>query len=235
VPSPTSPTERDDRTVAAFDFDGTLIRGDSLLPFLGLVAGRVRVGRALAARAHRIVGALAGLNDRDLVKADVLGSLLAGVDAGLLSELGRAYAQRLLGRLRPDVWARVAWHRERGHELVIVSASLAVYLDPLGSACGFDQVLATELEIGDDGRATGRLLGVNVRGPEKLARLSRWLGGAPSMLYAYGDSAGDRFLLAAATEALMVRRRGLVGWTETRSRRGKGRTKLPAGWPTGAG
>lgn len=111
--------------------------------------------------------------------------------------------------MRPDTVARLAWHRAEGHRVVLVSASLRSYLTPLGEHLGADAVLCTDVEVGADGRLTGRLAGANCRGPEKVARLRRWLAGAglerdAVELWAYGDSAGDRELLAAADRPLLV-------------------------------
>src|SRR5439155_20562205 len=108
---------------------------------------------------------------------------------------GEAFAERLRTRLRSDVVERLGWHRERGDEVVIVSASLAVYLEPLGRTLGATAVLATGLEVCPDGRLTGRLEGANVRGAEKAARLRGYLAGERCELWAYGDSRGDRELL----------------------------------------
>ena len=200
------------RRVAAFDFDGTLARGDSLIPFLTWVCGRSAVARALAWHGAAIGWAVAGRGSRDLVKERFVSGLLRGRSASDVAAAGSAFASHLVGqRLRPDMAARVAWHRGEGHELVLVSASLTVYLEPVAEALGFDAVLATKLEVGDDGLLTGRLLGANVRGPEKAARLAAWLGDDAHdvELWAYGDSSGDHDLLALASSAFMVRRRGL--------------------------
>ncbi|MCU1390542.1 MAG: Phosphoserine phosphatase, partial [Ilumatobacteraceae bacterium] len=55
---------------------------------------------------------------------------------------------------------------------------------------------------------TGRMAGDNCRGPEKVRRLRAWLADhqlTDAELWAYGDSNGDRELLAAAAHALMVK------------------------------
>jgi phosphatidylglycerophosphatase C len=93
----------------------------------------------------------------------------------------------------------------------MISASLAVYLAPLGRQLGFDAVLATALEVGSDGRLTGRLEGANVRGQEKVDRLRQWLGVDTCELWAYGDSDGDRELLALADHGYRIGRRGFPG------------------------
>jgi phosphatidylglycerophosphatase C len=91
------------------------------------------------------------------------------------------------------------------------SAAIRVYLAPLGRLLGFDAVLATRLEVGEGGLLTGRLQGVNCRGCEKELRLRSWLaaslGDAAVELWAYGDSAGDRELLAMADHPSRVSRR----------------------------
>jgi HAD superfamily hydrolase (TIGR01490 family) len=199
------------RTVAAFDFDGTLITGDSLIPFLVRVCGRRRVGTALTVLGPSIAWALSGRGQRNSAKAALVMRLLRAAPSAQVAAVGEAYAQELLHRVRPSMTARMAWHRDQGHELVMVSASLLSYLAPLGEALGFSAVLATELEVGDDGLLTGRLVGENVRGPEKAARLTTWLGADASCeLWAYGDSAGDHDLFALAQSPFLVTRRGMT-------------------------
>jgi len=193
--------------VAAFDFDGTLIRGDSFLPFLVRAVGPRRFAMTVAASS---LTTAAGYRQgqRDGAKAVLVGRLLTGFPVATLEELGRRYGVELAARIRPAMAQRITWHRRQGHCLVMVSASLEIYLDATGRTLGFDQVLATRLEVGADGRLSGRLGGANVRGPEKAARLRGWLGeslaGAPYQLWAYGDSAGDRELLAMADHPVRV-------------------------------
>jgi phosphatidylglycerophosphatase C len=201
-------TGPDRQGVAAFDFDGTMIRGDSFMPFLVRAVGPRRFGQIVVrsspstAQAYRI-------GRRDASKAALVHRLLSGYPADRLAELGHAYGEQLAQRIRPPMGERVAWHRQQGHLLVMVSASLDVYLEPAGRVLAFDQVLATQLEVGEDGRLTGRLKGPNVRGPEKAARVRAWLrqqlgDDTPYQLWAYGDSAGDRELLAMADHAVHV-------------------------------
>lgn len=195
--------------VAAFDFDGTISRRDTLLPFLQRLCGANRLYRALAAQGAAFGRMALGRADRDAVKDAFLFRLLAGRVEDEVAEAGRTYAAFLAGedRLRPESLAQVDEHRRRGHEVVLVSASPEVYLGPLGQRLGLDGVLATGLEVGPDGRLSGRMDGGNCRGPEKVARLEGWLGGAEPFLYAYGDSAGDRELLARADVGTLVKPR----------------------------
>jgi HAD superfamily hydrolase (TIGR01490 family) len=196
------------RVVAAFDFDGTLSRRDTLVPFLVDVVGRARVARALASDAPRIAAMTVGRADRDAAKARLVERVLAGVAHADVAARGHAYAQRVVEHgLRPQTVARLRWHRSQGHDIVIVSASLDAYLHDIAGLLGVDALLCTTLEV-VDGVVTGALTGGNCRGPEKATRLRNWLDGDTVTLWAYGDSSGDHELLALADQAVYVTRRG---------------------------
>jgi phosphatidylglycerophosphatase C len=191
------------REVAAFDFDGTITRRDTLVPFLRRLRGGSRFTSAFAAAAPVVAS-----GGREAYKAAVLRRLLTGVPAEELQRKALAYGERLPAQFRPEMVERIRWHQDEGHDVVIVSASLRAFLDPVVEHLGLDGVCAVELEVGDDGLLTGRMVGPNCRGAEKVRRLTEWLGGeAPARLWAYGNSSGDKELLAAAHEPTWVGRR----------------------------
>jgi HAD superfamily hydrolase (TIGR01490 family) len=202
--------------VAAFDFDGTLSTRDNFVPFLMRFAGTAATARAFAragldvAKAGRATWHIA--NVRDDVKAALLQQLVGGRDAADLDDAARVFARDVLARhLRREAVEQADWHRTQGHRLVIVSASLAAYLRPIADELHFDAVLATELEVGNDGLLTGRMAGANVRGAEKARRLEEWLDGTQPFVWAYGDSSGDKQLWARADRAVRLGRRAHRG------------------------
>jgi phosphatidylglycerophosphatase C len=205
VTGPGLPTAGEDvARVAAFDFDGTLTRRDTLVPFLRRARGHWAIVRAaVAAR---------GAPGRDAFKVALVGRLFRGWPAARLDELGRAYVPTLVAALRAESRERLDWHRRRGHAVVIVSASLGAYLRPLADRLGIDDALAVELVADAAGTLTGEVVGgLNNRGPEKVARLEAWLDarfgpGADVELWAYGDSSGDAELLAIADHPTWVGR-----------------------------
>ena len=187
------------RTVAAFDFDGTLTRRDTLLPFLASYAGRTQMLSALALSAP-------GGGGRDALKERLLTRVLGGRALAEIVDAGNAFgAEVARAGIAPEMRSRLAWHRREGHEIVIVSATLDVYLDEVGRALGVEHVLCTKLDVDQAARVTGKLEGANCRGAEKAARLRAHVDEA-TVLWAYGDSGGDREMLAMAHHPVRVRR-----------------------------
>jgi len=118
--------EGEQPVVAAFDFDGTLSTRDNVVPFLRCVAGfRTTIG-AIGASALHVVTNARVQPLRDGLKTDVVRRVFTGRDAGLIDDLADEFAADIVRRhLRADAVARVQWHREQGHQVVIVSASLS--------------------------------------------------------------------------------------------------------------
>jgi phosphatidylglycerophosphatase C len=191
-----------DRVVAAFDFDGTITTTDSFRAFLLEVGGPVRFAFAALRCLPWLAGIAPGWSQRGPTKARFMYAMLGPVRRDVLEAAAQRFVDtRLTALLRPEMLARVREHQAMGHEVVLVSASPSVYLRKWASTVGIDTVLSSELEW-RDGAYTGRLAGLNCWGPEKVARLRAWWGErAPTTLYAYGDSRGDREMAALANHA----------------------------------
>lgn len=190
-------------SIALFDFDGTLTRRDTLLPFLRHCVGTPRFLGILAAQVPSLFGLVLGLLPNDLVKQRMLGAFFHGWAMEDLLRLGESFSVKVLpSLLRPSTMQILRWHLAQGHRCFLVSASLDVYLEPWAAGQGFSGVLCSQLEVSNSGRVTGRILGRNVYGPEKVARLAQALeGDLGAIEYAYGDSRGDREMLALARHA----------------------------------
>jgi len=208
-------------TVAAFDFDGTVTRGASTVPFLIAVRGLLPVAVALAWTLPQLIRAavLSG-SAADEYKEKLFVRLLRGMTDEELSRKGRAFASNHLAlRLRPEVRRRIEWHRQQGHLVVLVSASIEHYIAPAGEILAVDGVLATRLAVDAAGIVSGRFDGKNCRGAEKFGRVVGWLranglAGADQpqvVLWAYGNSRGDAWLLGAADHGVDAGRLGKLG------------------------
>jgi phosphatidylglycerophosphatase C len=182
----------------AFDFDGTLTVRDSYTAFLKWRAGPWRYAQGMA---RLIPAALAYLfhRDRGRIKAAATREFLGGVPRQALEADARAFAERFSrSLLRPDAVA--AWKRWRGERvrLVIVTASPELIVAPFARGLGADALLGTELAFDAQDRVVGGFATPNCRGPEKVARLKAAFGPDLELRAAYGDTGGDREMLAMA-------------------------------------
>ncbi len=186
------------QTVAAFDFDITITTKDTFVPFLMLAFGKWRVYRAFAMLAFEGLLVLVKLSDRDRFKEKIIKKLFASESIERLTKAGQDHAKAIRNLVRPTAERRIAWHKERGHRLVMVSASLDLYLAPIAPVLGFDDLICTHLsqnQLVFDGKLDGK----NCRAQEKLVKLTELLEDLSLVdLYAYGDSAGDKEMLEAA-------------------------------------
>jgi phosphatidylglycerophosphatase C len=204
-------------SVAAFDLDGTLTEGGSVFPWLRYVSGSSRLfGAALRLAGPLLIGAIRSGSSADQAKERLFQALLAGRGLEELSEESRDFAlEHLASKGRPHVMARLSWHLEQGHDVVIVSASPQLYVDVVAETLEVTGALGTRLAVDPLNQLTGGYLGKNCRGSEKMRRLTEWIEERhyPSepLLYAYGNSRGDRRLLGGATYPYNVGRLGVVG------------------------
>ncbi len=191
--------------VAAFDLDGTITARDCVVPFLRRVAGERRL---VTTTASGVARSPSSITSRDRLKA-IAARSLAGADLDVVQAIGQRFADEVVSDwVRRDTLDQLDQHRTAGHRIVIVSASFAIYAEAIGERLGVDAVLATELAH-VDGVLTGGLNGPNCRGAAKVDRLEGWFAGvglerAGVRLHAYGDSSGDRELLAHADVAMLV-------------------------------
>jgi phosphatidylglycerophosphatase C len=203
--------------VAAFDLDGTLTRGGSVFPWLKFIAGRARTWRAALSLAVPLTtGALRSSRWADHAKERLFLKLLAGFDEKVVMAQSREFAlAHLEHEGRELLLSRLAWHREQGHDVVIVSASPQLYVDVMTETLKADGGLGTRLAVDPRGRLTGGYLGKNCRGTEKLRRLDEWIAQrqypTPPVIFAYGNSRGDRRMLSAAAHPFNVGKLGVFG------------------------
>ena len=185
--------------VALFDFDGTVTHCDSLMPFLRFAVGRARFWAGMIVLTPALLRYCLGGFDRTQFKNSVLSQYFGGWRAEQLVGKVERFNKTVLPALcKDEALARIRWHHEQGHRIVLISASPEIYLSSWAATLPIEAVLATRLEM-RDGTFSGRIHGQNCRGPEKVARLTDYLGGLDGYeFFAYGDSAGDREMLAIA-------------------------------------
>jgi phosphatidylglycerophosphatase C len=185
--------------LALFDFDGTLTFGDTYTPFLRYSGTPLRLAVGRIALAPVVVACRLGLISESRARVVASAFAFRGRGDAEVRLAGARYARDVLpGVIRPEALERIEWHKAQGDVVVVVSASLDVYLAEWCRRYGVD-VICSELDV-RDGRLTGHYRGGDCVGQEKARRIvDRY--DLPSFLivYAYGDTEDDRAMLSLAT------------------------------------
>jgi phosphatidylglycerophosphatase C len=187
--------------IAAFDFDGTITKRDTLISFLAFTAGKWQTAKKLLLASPQMIGFALHQVSRQSAKEAILKQFFKGMPYHQLQEMGEAFSRsHALSRLvYPAALKRLEWHRSQKHRCILISASLDLYLEPWSIQHGFNDLICSKLEVDQYGIATGHLKGKNCWGPEKERRLIELIGPKENYtLYAYGDSRGDEELLSTA-------------------------------------
>jgi len=184
--------------LVAFDFDGTITTTDSFTAFLKWRAGPFRYALGLIKLAPAAIGYLVH-RDRGRIKARAAWEFLKGAPKAELEDEARAFAEIHAPKLfRPDALATWRRWRAEGARLVIVSASPDFVVAPFAEKLGADRLIATGMAYDAEHRVAGVFATPNCRGPEKIVRLKQAFGEDFHLKAAYGDTSGDREMLAHA-------------------------------------
>lgn len=183
--------------LALFDFDGTLTTRETFPAFMRYAVVRPRLLAGGVLLAPVVFGYRRGWVAGNPTRASIVQMGLRGVDAERLRAQGAAFARDVLpGVLRPEAMARLAWHRQRGDRVVVVSGGLDVYLAPWCADQGVELLCSVLAERG--GRITG-YAGLQCVGEEKVRRVRTLCDPqAYAAIHAYGDTHEDQAMLAMA-------------------------------------
>jgi len=187
--------------VAAFDFDGTILKGDSGVEFLRFVRSDFRIVLTALFLLPLLLLYVIRIVSGEFAKQWVMKFLIGGMKEERLYELGQTFYEKKLHKMvRPKAMERIAWHQKEGHACFLVTASMSFWTKAWAEANGFTLV-STRPEI-INGKFTGMIDGRNCHGKEKVRRLLEAVGNETIIKsYSYGDSPkGDGEMLKWADE-----------------------------------
>ena len=196
------PEYMDKRTIAVFDFDGTLTTKDTLIEFIKYACGKRRLYGGFLLFSPLLVLMKLHLYPNGKAKEKVFSHFFKGWKYSRFKETGRRFAVEIEKMRNEPVIQKMNQHLRQAGKVYVVSASILEWVQPWCEAAGIDGVVATEIEVDADGVVTGRFSTPNCYGQEKVNRiLSLYPHCQDYHLAAYGDSRGDQELLAFADEA----------------------------------
>ena len=185
----------------AFDFDGTLTTRDTLIAFIRYACGTPRFLLGFLLHAPLLVLMKLRLYSNGKAKQRLFSWFFRGMPIETFDTLCQSFASTHRHLLRPETVRLLQQALSEGSEVLVVSASIDNWVQPFFPAV---TVLGTQIEV-IDGRLSGRFLTPNCYGQEKVRRiLALHPDRSAYRLTAYGDSRGDRELLAFADEAHLV-------------------------------
>ncbi|MGN1228087.1 MAG: HAD-IB family phosphatase [Prevotella sp.] len=186
------------RKIYAFDFDGTITNCDSLIAIIRYVSGNTKLILWILTHIHLLLLMKAGLYSNNKLKQQLCRHIFAGMTADALSAKANDFARDNSHILRPQAIATIKSALAEGSTVCIISASPSIWVRPFFHSCPGIEFLCTEMET-VNGMITGKFIGSNCYGQEKVNRLlSRHPDRDKYELFAFGDSRGDRELLAFA-------------------------------------
>lgn len=191
------------RKIAYFDFDGTLVSKDSLWLFLKLSVPVVRLYvhvfvSLIKAALLKVVKP--SLDFKTYVKENFL-LLLKGMTIEESHEKALQLKQQLIWH--DDIVAKLYELQKEGYEIVIITGALDVYISFLIEDLPVTRFYATSLEKIDNS-LTGKIDGQNCVRQEK-ARIILAERNETIYSLAFGDNPSDRFMFAEVDQAYWVK------------------------------
>jgi len=186
--------------IAIFDFDGTITTNDSLFHFTKFITGNTKFVIGMIILLPMLTAYKLKIIPNYKAKQYMLSYFFKGMNKDIFMRKANEYSLKHMKTiLRPKAMEKIEQHKEQGHKIVIVSASIECWLKPWCDKNKLD-LIATKLEI-KNGIVTGKLLTKNCYGIEKVNRIqSKYKLDNYDYIYVYGDSIGDKELLELANE-----------------------------------
>lgn len=197
--------EEKKEVIAAFDFDGTITTKDTLFDFISYYYGKVRLIAGLIILSPVLILFKIGIIKNYKAKQIMFSFFFKSKKIQDFNNICNSYSQRINEICRDSTLEKIRQHREQGHQVIIISASISNWIKPWAQEHGIELVLGTEIEV-EGGTISGKFRSKNCYGQEKVNRLIELYPDRNNYtLYAYGDSRGDKELLELSDYPTLIK------------------------------
>jgi phosphatidylglycerophosphatase C len=189
------------RSIAFFDFDGTITTKDTMLEFAKYSCGINRYWKGMCLLSPWLLAMKMGLLSKQAAKEKLLAYFFKNTPVEKFNADCNSFTTTIIPQLiRSNALAAIDKHKKENTDIVIVSASAENWVGPWCIQHNL-KYICTKLEVRDN-TITGKLAGKNCNGSEKVSRIKKEFDTAGyTNIYCYGDSKGDLPMLALATES----------------------------------
>lgn len=186
------------RGIAFFDFDGTITTKDTLLEFIKFTRGRLRFYLGFLLYSPYLIAYKLKLIPNQLAKEKILRFFFNGMPEDDFKKACARFSELILPALiRPGALSEIGRLKKDGYIVVVVSASPENWICAWAASHN-TELIASQLQV-VDGKITGKILGKNCHGAEKVRRITEKYNVSDyDPVYAYGDTNGDLPMLQLA-------------------------------------
>ena len=196
--------------MAFFDFDGTIIKGDSIVPFLlyGYKKGFVPLGAFFKAVLAAIGYAFGRLSDVEAKQRSL--AFLMGKNKKEIDVLAENFFNDILKkRCYHQALETIEQCKREGLKVLIVSASPDVYMQAVKTGLGADAIIATRCALDENNVYLGGLASNNCKGFEKTLRIAEFVASAGldvdfEKSKGFGDSFSDVPMLELTAHPVII-------------------------------
>ena len=206
-------TSKTYKNLALFDFDGTLCKKDSFTGFIFYALSKRHIVREGIKILPWIQAYYLKIYPANSMRIRLFNAMFKNANSNEILDLAADYSHRLMAQLDPELFQQLLKHQNNGDDVVLVSASVDIYLDMICQILKID-LICTETEI-LDGKFTGSYSTPDCSSDQKRLRiLSKYDLNQYSKIYAYGNSEEDLAMLSLADFKYMVGENQLLHYLE---------------------
>lgn len=184
--------------ISFFDFDGTITKDDSMFRFIRFAVGDFKFVIGLFFLSPVLILFKLKIIPNYQAKSRMISHFFKGYNIKTFEKLASEFSLNHIDKIvRPNAIEKIQWHKTQGHKVVVVSASIDLWLRPWCEKNNLE-LIATEIEV-LNGLVTGKFKSKNCYGIEKVNRINSIYNlDNYEYIYAYGDSKGDMEMLNLA-------------------------------------
>lgn len=193
------------KSIAFFDFDGTITTKDTMLEFIKFYKGKISFFKGMIFLLPWMIAMKLKLISKTTAKEKLLRYFFASEDITEFNKACKTFIKNKLPELiRMSALKKIEDHKKNGDEVVVVSAAISNWMEEWCIANNLKSI-SSRIEVVNQ-KVTGKLNGANCNDQEKVNRiLKEYDLNSYKEIFCYGDTRGDKPMLRLATHAYYKR------------------------------
>lgn len=196
-------TSKKNKNLALFDFDGTLCTKDSFTGFIFYALSKRHIVKQGIKILPWIQAYYLNAYPAHAMRSKLFRAMFSNANAFELQQMAQEYAENLMNQLNQPLLKQLKQHQALGDDVVLVSASVDVYLKHVCTLLNIDLICTQTEQVNEV--YTGQYTTPDCSSEQKRQRiLEKYHLDDYAVIYAYGNSREDDEMLAMANHTFMV-------------------------------